>query len=181
MLALLIGLPLVGIFLVVRLVNPALAVLAVLLVGLALAFGGGMARPLASELTLSTLTFIAPAWDLLFFVLPSWVSEAARLGLRGFVGGHPMAGTEKQGFADNPDAVAGGKIFASLTCMNCHTYLGSGSSNFGAPDLTGRTVLTAGLGGMGGAQPLAATLAGAAILCVEVDPTRIERRLDLID
>src|SRR4029078_8821203 len=44
--------------------------------------------------------------------------------------------------------------------------------------LAGRTVLTAGLGGMGGAQPLAATLAGAAILCIEVDPTRIERRLE---
>ena len=42
----------------------------------------------------------------------------------------------------------------------------------------GRTILTAGLGGMGGAQPLAATLAGAAILCVEVDPSRIERRLE---
>ena len=37
-------------------------------------------------------------------------------------------------------------------------------------DLAGRTILTAGLGGMGGAQPLAATMAGAAILCVEVDP-----------
>jgi urocanate hydratase len=40
-----------------------------------------------------------------------------------------------------------------------------------------RTVLTAGLGGMGGAQPLAAVFAGAATLCVEVDPTRIEFRL----
>jgi urocanate hydratase len=38
-------------------------------------------------------------------------------------------------------------------------------------------VLTAGLGGMGGAQPLAATMAGAAMLCIEVDPARIERRL----
>ncbi len=35
-----------------------------------------------------------------------------------------------------------------------------------------------GLGGMGGAQPLAATMAGAAILCVEVDPSRIRRRLE---
>jgi urocanate hydratase len=41
-----------------------------------------------------------------------------------------------------------------------------------------RWVLTAGLGGMGGAQPLAATLCGAAILCVEIDPKRIERRLE---
>ena len=44
--------------------------------------------------------------------------------------------------------------------------------------LSGKTVVTAGLGGMGGAQPLAAKLAGAAILCVEVDPSRVQRRLD---
>jgi urocanate hydratase len=57
------------------------------------------------------------------------------------------------------------------------TFAAAGERHFGAPDLRGRTVLTAGLGGMGGAQPLAATMAGAAILCVEVDPSRIERRL----
>jgi len=43
--------------------------------------------------------------------------------------------------------------------------------------LSGRVVVTAGLGGMGGAQPLAATMNGAAILVVEVDPQRIQRRL----
>ncbi len=42
--------------------------------------------------------------------------------------------------------------------------------------LAGRFVLTAGLGGMGGAQPLAGRMAGAAILCVEVDPERAEKR-----
>jgi urocanate hydratase len=57
------------------------------------------------------------------------------------------------------------------------TFAAAGQEHFGTPSLAGRTVLTAGLGGMGGAQPLAATLAGAAILCVEVDPARIERRL----
>ena len=41
----------------------------------------------------------------------------------------------------------------------------------------GRWILTAGLGGMGGAQPLAATMNGASCLCVEVDPSRVERRL----
>ena len=41
----------------------------------------------------------------------------------------------------------------------------------------GRWVLTAGLGGMGGAQPLAATMAGLTCLAVEIDPTRIEKRL----
>jgi urocanate hydratase len=43
--------------------------------------------------------------------------------------------------------------------------------------LAGRFVLTAGLGGMGGAQPLAATMNDAAILCIDVDPARIEKRL----
>jgi urocanate hydratase len=57
------------------------------------------------------------------------------------------------------------------------TFAAAGEVHFGSPDLRGRTILTAGLGGMGGAQPLAATMAGAAILCVEVDPSRIERRL----
>ncbi|APR83306.1 Urocanate hydratase [Minicystis rosea] len=41
----------------------------------------------------------------------------------------------------------------------------------------GRWVLTAGLGGMGGAQPLAATMAGMSLLGIEIDPTRIEKRL----
>src|ERR1700759_5498245 len=58
------------------------------------------------------------------------------------------------------------------------TFAAAGERHWGDPDLAGRTVLTAGLGRMGGAQPLAATVAGAAILCVEVDRTRIERRLE---
>jgi len=44
-------------------------------------------------------------------------------------------------------------------------------------DLAGRFVLTAGLGGMGGAQPLAGTLNGAALLGIEVDEARIDKRL----
>jgi urocanate hydratase len=57
------------------------------------------------------------------------------------------------------------------------TFAAAGEKHFASPDLSGRTILTAGLGGMGGAQPLAATMAGAAVLCVEVDASRIERRL----
>ena len=45
-------------------------------------------------------------------------------------------------------------------------------------DLAGRFVLTAGLGGMGGAQPLAGVMAKAAILCIEVDPARIAKRIE---
>ena len=58
------------------------------------------------------------------------------------------------------------------------TFAAAAERHFDAPDLSGRTILTAGLGGMGGAQPLAATFLGAAILCIEVDPARIQRRLD---
>ena len=58
------------------------------------------------------------------------------------------------------------------------TFVAAAEKHWGAADLAGRTVLTAGLGGMGGAQPLAASLAGAASLNVEVDPHRIQRRLE---
>jgi urocanate hydratase len=57
------------------------------------------------------------------------------------------------------------------------TFMEAGRQHFGG-DLRGRWILTAGLGGMGGAQPLAATMAGASMLAVECDPTRIERRLE---
>lgn len=45
--------------------------------------------------------------------------------------------------------------------------------------LAGRFILTAGLGGMGGSQPLAGRMAGAAILCVEIDPERASRRREI--
>src|SRR5437764_1754934 len=47
----------------------------------------------------------------------------------------------------------------------------------GTGTLEGHIVLTAGLGGMGGAQPLAVTMLGGVALCVEVDPARIQRRI----
>jgi urocanate hydratase len=56
------------------------------------------------------------------------------------------------------------------------TFAACGRRHFGG-DLAGRLVVSAGLGGMGGAQPLAANMNGAAFLGVEVDPARIERRL----
>lgn len=56
------------------------------------------------------------------------------------------------------------------------TFAACARQHFGGT-LAGRLVVTAGLGGMGGAQPLAATLNGAVILAVEVDPARIRRRV----
>jgi urocanate hydratase len=56
------------------------------------------------------------------------------------------------------------------------TFAAAGRKHFGG-SLEGKFVLTGGLGGMGGAQPLAATMNGAVFLGVEVDPARIEKRL----
>ena len=47
----------------------------------------------------------------------------------------PKWGAE-QGFPPEGDAVEGAKIFAQVGCMNCHTYLGAGTTNLGAPDLS---------------------------------------------
>jgi urocanate hydratase len=56
------------------------------------------------------------------------------------------------------------------------TFVEMGRRHFGGK-LPGKWILTAGLGGMGGAQPLAATLAGASILCIECQLSRIQKRL----
>jgi len=58
------------------------------------------------------------------------------------------------------------------------TFVEAGRQHFNG-DLKGRWILTAGLGGMGGAQPLAASIAGAVSLNIEVDPARIQRRLEM--
>lgn len=56
------------------------------------------------------------------------------------------------------------------------TFVEMGRQHYGG-DLSGRWILTAGLGGMGGAQPLAAKMAGASLLAIECQPDRIARRL----
>lgn len=57
------------------------------------------------------------------------------------------------------------------------TFVEMGRQHFGG-DLTGKWILTAGLGGMGGAQPLAATMAGASMLAIECQESRIDKRLE---
>src|SRR5512144_3268157 len=57
------------------------------------------------------------------------------------------------------------------------TFVEMGRQHY-AGNLAGRWILTAGLGGMGGAQPLAATMAGASMLAIECRPDRIRKRLD---
>ncbi|MEH0156713.1 urocanate hydratase [Limibacter armeniacum] len=57
------------------------------------------------------------------------------------------------------------------------TFVSCGNKHFDG-DLRHKLLVTGGLGGMGGAQPLAATLAGATFLGVDIDPTRIQKRID---
>ncbi len=58
------------------------------------------------------------------------------------------------------------------------TFAQAGRVHFQSADLAGRLILSAGLGGMGGAQPLAASMNGAVFLGIEVDAARAQRRLD---
>jgi len=59
------------------------------------------------------------------------------------------------------------------------TFVAAARTHYGPDaDLAGKWVLSGGLGGMGGAQPLAVTMAGGAYLGVEIDPSRVQRRLE---
>lgn len=57
------------------------------------------------------------------------------------------------------------------------TFAALGEKHFNA-NLAGKITVTAGLGGMGGAQPLSVTMAGGVAICVEIDPSRIQKRLE---
>ena len=87
---------------------------------------------------------------------------------------------EAQGLIMYGQMTAGSWIYIGTQGILQGTYETFGAvarTHFGG-DLSGRIVLTGGLGGMGGAQPLAATMHGAACLVVEVDAARIQRRLE---
>ena len=87
---------------------------------------------------------------------------------------------EKKGLIMYGQMTAGSWIYIGSQGIVQGTYETFGSvarKHFGG-SLAGRFVMTAGLGGMGGAQPLAATMQGAAVLVVEVDEARINKRLE---
>ncbi|HSA55238.1 MAG TPA: urocanate hydratase [Gemmatimonadaceae bacterium] len=86
---------------------------------------------------------------------------------------------ERQGLTMYGQMTAGSWIYIGSQGIVQGTYETFGAvarKHFGGT-LAGRFVLTSGLGGMGGAQPLAATMCGAALLAVEVDEARIDKRL----
>ena len=76
---------------------------------------------------------------------------------------------------------AGSWIYIGAQGILQGTYLSfieAGKKKIGSPDLRGKFILTGGMGGMSGAQPLAGKMAGAVILVVEVDRTKIERKIN---
>jgi urocanate hydratase len=87
---------------------------------------------------------------------------------------------ERAGLMMYGQMTAGSWIYIGTQGILQGTYETFGAvarQHFGG-SLRGKWLLTGGMGGMGGAQPLAATMADASILCVEVDPSRIQRRID---
>jgi urocanate hydratase len=87
---------------------------------------------------------------------------------------------DKQGLMMYGQMTAGSWIYIGsqgIVQGTYETFVSVGKQHFDG-NLTGKWILTAGLGGMGGAQPLAATMAGACMLAVECDPTRIQKRLE---
>ena len=87
---------------------------------------------------------------------------------------------ERRGLMMYGQMTAGSWIYIGTQGILQGTYETFGAMaqrHFGG-SLRGRWVLTGGMGGMGGAQPLATTMNEGVMLCVEVDPSRIQRRLD---
>ncbi len=88
---------------------------------------------------------------------------------------------EKRGLIMYGQMTAGSWIYIGTQGIiqgTYETFAEAGRQHFGG-DYTGKWALTAGLGGMGGAQPLAITMNGASALVVEVDPARAKRRLEM--
>ena len=88
---------------------------------------------------------------------------------------------EKKGLMMYGQMTAGSWIYIGTQGIlqgTYETFAAAGRFHFGSEDLAGRLILSGGLGGMGGAQPLAATMNNAVFLGVEIDPTRAQRRVE---
>ncbi len=88
---------------------------------------------------------------------------------------------EKKGLMMYGQMTAGSWIYIGTQGIlqgTYETFAQAGRMHFGSSDLSGRLVLSGGLGGMGGAQPLAATMNNAVFLGVEIDRTRAQRRVE---
>ncbi|MDR3762661.1 MAG: urocanate hydratase [Acidobacteriota bacterium] len=87
---------------------------------------------------------------------------------------------ERQGLMAYGQMTAGSWIYIGSQGIiqgTYETFMSAGEKAFGSSDLSGKLIVSGGMGGMSGAQPLAATMTGACFLGIEVDPERIKKRL----
>ena len=87
---------------------------------------------------------------------------------------------DKQGLMMYGQMTAGSWIYIGTQGILQGTYetFSAAAKQHYNSDLTGKLVVTAGLGGMGGAQPLSVTMNNGVCICIEIDPSRIQRRLE---
>jgi mono/diheme cytochrome c family protein len=82
------------------------------------------------------VAMIAGVLVIISMAVLTWKGATAEESLGSELVGLVDTWAEEQGFADNEAAVAGAALFAESGCANCHTYLGAGTANLGAPDLS---------------------------------------------
>jgi len=88
---------------------------------------------------------------------------------------------EKKGLIMYGQMTAGSWIYIGTQGIlqgTYETFIAAAKKHWKTDNLRGKLVLTSGLGGMGGAQPLSVTMAGGVAICVEIDESRIKRRID---
>jgi menaquinol-cytochrome c reductase cytochrome b/c subunit len=93
-------------------------------------------RRMERRLTRRPVAVVAAILVVLSMGILTWKGATAKEAIAAEVIGAVPSWAQRQGFANNADAVAGAKTFATSGCTACHTYLGTGSSNLGAPDLS---------------------------------------------
>jgi menaquinol-cytochrome c reductase cytochrome b/c subunit len=82
------------------------------------------------------VAIIASIMVVLSMGILTYKGATAKEALGSEIVGHVPTWAAKEGFTGNPQAIAGAKLFAVAGCLNCHTYLGDGGHNLGAPELT---------------------------------------------
>jgi urocanate hydratase len=88
---------------------------------------------------------------------------------------------EKKGLMMYGQMTAGSWIYIGTQGIlqgTYETFISAAKVHWNIDNLKGKLILTAGLGGMGGAQPLAVTMGGGVAICIEVDKNRVKRRID---
>ena len=79
---------------------------------------------------------VAAVLTILSMAVLTWKGATAKEALGSELVALVPEWAEEQGFAGNEEAIQGAELFAQSGCLNCHTYLGQGSGNLGAPDLS---------------------------------------------